>query len=431
MTDSTPPLQIPTIRGFLSIAGQQFVGIALGIGVWIMLARILPISEFGEFTAAFGLAMLGGAFANLGLPQYVMMPFRSAISTGDFDIARGLRRVMPWLLVGSGFIAYGVIIGAKEVFGSDCTPRQESVTTVLALLPLTVLMRYLATTAKAHGAAGRAMFLTGPGLYLLIALGLWRAWSRKAGEVCILDVSTGWVAASLIICIALWYLNLSVEHDEFKRGKGTVPWRKMFRGSFPFFLSGLGGMLLVQAPFPILGWICDEGRQAAIFAAADRLAKMLLVAYSAGTALFLPLLADAIQSGNQEYYRRLIRRWFSFVGGSSLLVFGLLALFGHSLLGLYGDAYQASYPILLVAGTWLLFTVATGIFLRVLQYGGAGMASTLICVSASVVGVAGMIGLGWIWGAMGVAIAQAVAFIGMYVMLTVKARTLVQPPKPA
>ena len=431
MTDSTPPPQIPTIRGFLSIAGQQFVGIALGIGVWIMLARILPISEFGEFTAAFGLAMLGGAFANLGLPQYVMMPFRSAISTGDFDIARGLRRVMPWLLVGSGFIAYGVIIGAKEVFGSDCTPRQESVTTVLALLPLTVLMRYLATTAKAHGAPGRAMFLTGPGLYLLIALGLWRAWSRKADEVCILDVSTGWVAASLIICIALWYLNLSVEHDEFKRGKGTVPWRKMFRGSFPFFLSGLGGMLLVQAPFPILGWICDEGRQAAIFAAADRLSKMLLVAYSAGTALFLPLLADAIQSGNHEHYRRLIRRWFSFVGGSSLLVFGLLALFGHSLLGLYGDAYQASYPILLVAGTWLLFTVATGIFLRVLQYGGAGMASTLICVSASVVGVAGMIGLGWIWGAMGVAIAQAVAFIGMYVMLTVKARTLVQPPRPA
>ena len=431
MPDSTPSLQIPSIRGFLSIAGQQFVGIVLGIGVWIMLARMLPISEFGEFTAAFGLAMLGGAFANLGLPQYVMMPFRSAISTGDFDIARGLRRVMPWVLVGSGFTAYGVIIGAKEVFGSDCTPRQESVTTVLALLPLTVLMRYLATTAKAHGAPGRAMFLTGPGLYLLIALGLWRAWSRKADEVCILDISTGWVAASLIVCIALWYLNLSVEHDGFKRGKGTVPWRKMLRGSFPFFLSGLGGMLLVQAPFPILGWICDEGRQAAIFAAADRLSKMLLVAYSAGTALFLPLLADAIQSGNHEHYRRLIRRWFSLTGGSSVLIFGLLALFGHSLLGLYGDAYQASYPILLVAGTWLLFTVATGIFLRVLQYGGAGMASTLICVSASVVGVAGMIGLGWIWGAMGVAIAQAIAFIGMYVMLTVKARTLVQPPKPA
>jgi hypothetical protein len=74
-----------------------------------------------------------------------------------------------------------------------------------------------------------------------------------------------------------------------------------------------------------------------------------------------------------------------------------------------------------------LFTVATGIFLRVLQYGGAGMASTLICVAASLVGVAGMIGLGLIWGAMGVAIAQAVAFVGMYLMLTLKARTLIQP----
>jgi len=419
--------ETPSARGFFTIAGQQFLGIALGIGVWIMLARMLPISEFGEFTAAFGLAMLGGAFANLGLPQYVMLPFRKAISGGDFNIARGIRRVMPWLLIGSGCIAYGVIIGVKEVLGTDCSPREQSVTTVLALLPLTVLMRYLAATAQAHGAPGRAMFLTGPGQFLLIALGLWRAWSRKGEEVCILDVATGWVAASLLICIALWYLNLLVEDEAFKRGKRTVPWRKMVRGSFPFFLSGLGGMLLVQAPFPILGWICDEGRQAAIFAAADRLAKMLMVAYFAGTALFLPLLADAIQSGNQEYYRRLIRRWFSLVGGSGLLIFGILVVFGPSLLGLYGDAYQASYPILLVAGTSWLFTVATGIFLRVLQYGGAGMASTLICVAASLVGVAGMIGLGLIWGAMGVAIAQAVAFVGMYLMLTLKARTLIQP----
>lgn len=154
--------ETPSARGFFTIAGQQFLGIALGIGVWIMLARMLPISEFGEFTAAFGLAMLGGAFANLGLPQYVMLPFRKAISSGDFNIARGIRRVMPWLLIGSGCIAYGVIIGVKEVLGTDCSPREQSVTTVLALLPLTVLMRYLAATAQAHGAPGRAMFLTEP-----------------------------------------------------------------------------------------------------------------------------------------------------------------------------------------------------------------------------------------------------------------------------
>ena len=41
--------------------------------------------------------------------------------------------------------------------------------------------------------------------------------------------------------------------------------------------------------------------------------------------------------------------------------------------------------------------------------------------------IAGMIGLGLIWGAMGVAIALAVAFVGMYLMLTLKARTLIQP----
>ena len=53
------------------------------------------------------------------------------------------------------------------------------------------------------------------------------------------------------------------------------------------------------------------------------------------------------------------------------------------------------------------------------------MASTQICVAASLVGVAGMIGLGLIWGAIGVAIAQAVAFVGMYLMLASKTGSLV------
>lgn len=426
MPDS-PPNSIPTTRGFLGIAGQQLIGIAISFGVWVLVARMLPVAEFGEFTAAFGLAMIGGTFANLGLPQYVMVPFRSAQNSGDFDIARGMRRAMPWFLLGSGVLAYGVIIVAKWIFGSDCTPREESVTTVLALLPLFSLMSYLRTTAQAHGAPRRATFLTGAGLYLLIALGLWVAWMRSPEDVDILDVATSWVAANLIICIALWHLNISVEDDRFKEGSGTVPWRRVIGGAFPFFLSSLAAVLLVQAPFPILGWVCDEGREAALFAAADRLCRLISVAAFAGTALFLPLLADAIQTGDRMYYGRLIRSWLVLVGVTNLVVLGLLAVFGPAILRLYGDAYSASYPILLVTGTSIALTATLSIFLKVLQYAGGARISTVICVSMSGVGLAVMVGLGFVWGAIGVAAAQGGIFVFMYVLLTLKARHLMDP----
>ena len=269
-----------------------------------------------------------------------------------------------------------------------------------------------------------ATFLTGAGLYLLIALGLWIAWMRKSDRVDILDVATALIAANLIICIALWHLNLSVEDERFKEGGGTVPWRKVIGGAFPFFLSGLAAVLLIQAPFPILGWVCDEGRQAAIFAAADRLCRLISVAAFAGTALFLPLLADAIQTGDRRYYGRLIRSWLLLVGVTNLVVFGLLALFGPAILGLYGDTYQASYPILLVTGTSIVLTATMSIFPKVLQYAGGARVSTVICVIMSALGLALMVGLGFAWGAIGVAAAQGAIFVVMYMLLTLKARSL-------
>ena len=50
----------PSPRGFLLVAGQQLVGTVLGFIVWVMLARMLPVDDFGEFNAAFGVAMMLG-----------------------------------------------------------------------------------------------------------------------------------------------------------------------------------------------------------------------------------------------------------------------------------------------------------------------------------------------------------------------------------
>ena len=50
----------PSSRRFLVIAGQQLLGTILAFVVWVLLARMLPVSKFGEFNAAFGVAMMAG-----------------------------------------------------------------------------------------------------------------------------------------------------------------------------------------------------------------------------------------------------------------------------------------------------------------------------------------------------------------------------------
>ena len=412
----------PSPRGFLMIAGQQLLGMVLGFIVWVLLARMLPVVDFGEFNAAFGVAMMAGTLVNLGLAQYITVPFRAAIDSRDFHLARGLRRVVPWCIGVSSLIAYVVIFTAHMVFNHGSMVQDESFAVLLALLPMIGIMLYLVATANVHGAPGRAMFLSVPLLQILIGLGLVAAWVQNGKGFDILDAALIWLFAMMVVCFLLWRLNLSVEDADFKTGPGKLAWRTWVSGTLPFFLNGSANVLLIQAPFLVLGWIHSDGQEAAMFAAADRLAQLLAVAGLAGSAMFLPLLADAVRSRNHGYCGRLVRRWLMLVGTINLVGLGLIILLGRHLLDLYGEQYRDAYPLLLVTGTSIGFSMTASVFLSIVQYAGGGRSVIQISLAWSLVGITAMIVLGSKWEAMGVAIGQGLAFVGMYLTFVLMAR---------
>ena len=412
----------PSPRGFLLIAGQQLIGMVLGFIVWVLLARMLPVDDFGEFNAAFGVAMMAGTLANLGLAQYITVPFRAAIDTRDFHLARGLRRIVPACIGVAALVAYVVIFTAHMIFDHGSTVRDESFAAVLALLPMIGIMLYLVATANVHGAPGRAMFISVPLLQILIGFGLVAVLLQNDDAFDILDAALIWVAAMTVVCLLLWRLNLSVEEPDFKAGPTKLAWRSWTSGTLPYLLNGTASVVLIQSPFLVLGWIHVSGEQAAMFAAADRLAQLLAVAGLAGSAMFLPLLADAIRSRNHAYCLRLIRRWFILVGTINVIGLCLLWLFGDHFLGLYGLQYRDAYPLLLVTGTSIGFSMTASVFLSVVQYDGGGRLVIRTSLIWSFIGVLAMIVLGSKWEAMGVAIGQAGAFMGMYLTFTIMAR---------
>ena len=139
---------------------------------------------------------------------------------------------------------------------------------VLAMLPLVGIMLYFVATANTCGAPGRAMFLSVSGLQILIVIGLGATWLLDRDEFNMLDAAAVWVGAMMVVCIALWRLNLAVEPAGFKHGRETLAWRVWASGTLPFFLAGSASVMLIQAPFLVLGWIHASGREAAMFAAA-------------------------------------------------------------------------------------------------------------------------------------------------------------------
>ncbi|MAH66899.1 MAG: hypothetical protein CMJ27_11015 [Phycisphaerae bacterium] len=167
-----------------------------------------------------------------------------------------------------------------------------------------------------------------------------------------------------------------------------------------------------------------------MFAAADRLAQLLAVAGLAGTAIFLPLLADAIQSGDPRHLRRLVRRWMRLLGTANLVGLGILVVFGGRILKIYGPEYRSAYPLLLVTGTSIGFSTTASIALSMVQYAGGGWSVIKTSLLWSVIGIVAMLVLGWAWEAMGVALGQAGAFVGMYLTFILQARSILGGTNP-
>ena len=394
----------------------------LGLGVWALLARMLSVDEFGEFSAAMGVAIMVGTLANLGLAQYVTVPFRAAISTGEFATARGLRRVIPWSIALAALLAYVVVLTFHITIDHQSVVRDESFAAVLALLPLIAIELYLVAAMNLHGAPVRGMFISVPLLAILEGIGLLVACLLVRDSFDLLDAALVWAIAMAIVCILLWRSMLSVEHIGFKSGPRRTRWRAWTIGVLPYFLYNTSSIVLTQVPFLVLGWIHANGREAAMFRAADLLAQGLAVAGIAGGAIFLPKLADAINAGDRRTTRRIVRRWCLLVGTLNLGGLTLLGIFGEHLLGIFGTQYRDAYSLLLVIGTSIGVSMTASVFLNVVQYDGGGRQVIRTSLTWSGVGLVAMLVLGSRWEALGVAVGQAGAFFGLYLTLMIKAR---------
>lgn len=415
-----------SLRSFLTTAGPQLAGTTLGFLAAVALARMLSTAAFGEFSAAYGVMVMAAALAGLGLGQYITVPFRRAIASGEFETVRGLRRWVPWCIVLASAVTYALVFSAHVRFGQGSAVRVESFAAVLAMTPLIALTAYLVAAANTHGAAGRAMFLSVSGLQLLILAGLGAARLAGVSDFGVLAAAAVWAGASALVCLALWRLNLAVEHSAFKDGAMVTAWGTWARGTAPYFLSGGVNVFLVQAPFLVLGWVHADGEAAAMFAAADRLAQLLAVAGLAGTAIFQPVVADVIRECSRARYGALLRQWFLLVGITNAIGLAAILVFGETFLDLYGAEYADAYPLLAVVSSSIGLTMTVSIFLSVVQYAGGGRKVIIVSAAWTLAGVTAMIVLGDRWSAMGVAIAQGLTFIGMYLTFYVQSLALVR-----
>jgi O-antigen/teichoic acid export membrane protein len=403
------PLSVRLARGaFWSLVGAVLAR-GLGVASSIIVARVLGITAFGEFTIIQSTVGLFGTFAGLGLG---ITATKYVAELRELDPAR-CGRVMGLILMVA--TAGGVVAGvALLLFASWLA------THTLAAPQLAPLLQ-----------AGSALvlFSTLQGVYSG-ALGGFEAFKRVA--------QVNWMGAVLglplmVVCTfaaglpgAVWgsvlqialgcvigHLALSKEAAKRDVALSYAPTqgdcRILWRFSLPAFLSST-----LSGP---ASWICTtylanqiQGyKEVALLNAANQWRNFLIFLPATMTSVLVPMFSSLYHSGKRAEFENLLRRNLVINVGLCLALSVPLALFAATILNWYGPGFGRGVPVFLLTLSGTAVTAAANLFSRAMQATGRAWIEMTFAALWAAVLIFGCLLLVPTYEAVGLAVAQVLA----------------------
>jgi O-antigen/teichoic acid export membrane protein len=178
---------------------------------------------------------------------------------------------------------------------------------------------------------------------------------------------------------------------------------KLLYEGWPLWLASLLAVVRAQ----VNGWFAagfDSAENVALFAIAERFVLLMTAPLTIVNMLLPPVVAELYARGENKRMERVVQAVGGLASLPCIVVLVLIVLAGRPVLGLlFGDHYEAAYPILvilgvgqvanIVTGSWQVVLPMTGLRRQTLHVTmGAGAVQLLCCsiggYTAGVVGVA-------------------------------------------
>jgi O-antigen/teichoic acid export membrane protein len=364
------PLSVRLAHGvFWSLVGAV---LARGLGVVssIIVARMLGITAFGEFTMIQSTVGLFGTFAGLGLG---ITTTKYVAELRDTDPVRCGRIIGLILLVAAagGLVAAAALLSFAPWIATH----------TLAAPQLAPLLRVGATLV---------LFNTLQGVYSG-ALAGFEAFKRVAqvnwlgavigGPLLVLcthvDGIRGAVWGSILQIVlgcAIGHFVLLKEAAKRNVDLSFAPARSdchiLWRFSMPAFLSSI--------LFSPANWFCttflanqNQGfKEVAITNAAGQWRNLLLFLPMTMTTVLVPMFSSLYCAGNRPAFEKLLRRNMVINVGVCLALSAPLALLATIILNWYGPGFRSGVPVFLITLAGTALATATNLFSRAMQATG-------------------------------------------------------------
>lgn len=398
----------------------RLIGLGLSFLSQLALSRMLGVAQYGSYVIALGWAMVLVIPARLGLDNSVLRYatiYREQGRGGDF---RGLTVFSVAIIAGTSLLIVAVLAALKSVSLDLLEPVSVSLLAGVALLiPGLALLGWfsaLIRTANRIFASQLYEQLIRPTLLIgaIVSLGF----IGREPDAGVAMLATGVTVGIALACIAVHARVVFKDIAGEPSFEHRTEWISV---SWVLFLTAAVQELLNQIDIILLGMVGDAA-QAAHFAAAWRLASLVpfgLVAIGMAAA---PLIASAFHRRDLAELARTSRFNARFATLVAFLVSIGLVVVGRAALGMFGPGFEEAYPALLVLLAGALINSFTGTVGYLLIMAGRQRAAFAIVASALVLSIVANLILIPRFGALGAAVASAVALSAWNLAMAIYAR---------
>jgi len=330
--------------------------------MFVLIARVTTVAEFGKFGVGFNLASFLAIIASCGVhvginrwwPEYLAKSQPHLASASFF-----------WGLRVTSIASVGLAVATAAVIGTVTAISGAIDYYLIAasslLVPL-ALADYLANGLRAQGSIWWAQLprdilwrLVGCGMAIYIALS-----SRELAASEAL-----WMLAASLTLLIMIQLAMAIRTARAVVANNSSPRdSKAERANWIATSGPLWGVALLAAMVQnvdvlLVGAFVSVEKSAEYFAAV-RTVNVIGLMHVAATLVCAPIISRTIHSNQLAELQRIFKVVAALVGASTLVILLLLVVLGPFLLELFGPAFSDGYPILIVLAVGFGFNAVCG-----------------------------------------------------------------------
>jgi len=399
----------------------QVLGVALRLGLQLLIARWLHVEHYGVYSLIYTTAYVLATLAALGFPVQLSRLVPLYLQQNEMGLLHGYLR----FALGTAFklgMAFFLLSIPIVWFAEGAKGQVEEWITGLALIPLLsvgfVLEGVLA--ARKQWLASLAQAIIVPIIFLGFAFVITRYFEKEEMEF--IFVAMG--AALLIGMKIEYYYYLKSLPPEIWAAPSQYQRKVWLQTSAQILVIATFVIILLRADLLVVGYFKGK-HSAGLYNAVISLLMVLPLWQAAINAVTNPDIAPLYKNGDMATLQRLVSRgiWLSF--WPTLALGAIYIVFGKYFLSFFGEGFEAAHPVLVILTTLYIAQAGTGNPGYLLMMAGKPTALTKTLAVVIIVDVILLMALTPMAGIQGAALSTLLASLISRVLLYRKCREVV------